>query len=143
MAPFNGQLQAPIFTESGIANGAITPGCGVVAATPVDGATSSFDQAGATATFVFGVAGGVAPMTAVADQQAFAKNDKVQIYKPGSEALILLSGAVTDITIPLVNNATGFTPATTGTMKYSAIARETGASGTYIRAYVTYGQITI
>lgn len=141
-------VQEPFFTEDGFATGVIVPGTAVIIdTTSYDGVTTSFKQAispSAPAGIIHGVMRGV-PVSGGTVSNA-AAGDRIQIYKLGSNAIVKLSGTVTDPSVPLKLDGTpsnGFTPCTSNKDFYCAIPNETGAAGTYISAFITVGTVSM
>jgi hypothetical protein len=135
--PRMGAIQQPIFTGDGVASGAIVPGTAVGIDTTY---TANADRDGIkqlTAGFADGIASG-APMGG-GTVNSFAAGDPIQYYKPGSEAVAILTGAVTDLAVPLKVSGNGFTPVTGAGQTYNCKPLETGAIGQYIAVYVCNG----
>jgi hypothetical protein len=131
------------FLDFGLAGDAtIYPGRAVKETTAYDGVTKTWVLAVTEADSIAGVAAGLA--TGGGDVNNYTAGQPIQVYKMGSEAVVMLSGNVTDRTIPLVIDAAGkFTPATTSTQTFNAIARELGSSGEYITVLLCTGKWVI
>ena len=128
------------FFDFGLAgDGTVYPGRAVKETTAYDGVTKTWVLAVTEANSIAGVAAGLA--TGGGDVNAYSAGQPMQVYKMGSEAVVLLSGNVTDRTIPLVIDSSGeFTPATSGNQTFNAIARELGSSGEYITVLLCTGK---
>ena len=130
------------YYEFGLAGGTVVPGGAVIETTEYDGVQKTWVAASAEVQAIAGVATGVP--TGGGTVNTYAAGDAMQIYKVGGEAIVKLSGNVTDLKIPLVIDTSGlFTPATTGTQTFNAVARELGASGEYITVRLCTGKWVI
>ena len=126
------------FTQSGIANdSSFAPGQAVKETTEYDGVTKTYVNAGSTQFFA-GVAAGLP--TGGGTIPTYAAGNAVQIYKNGGQAVVLLTGNVTDLTVALKYDGTGFTPGSAGD-QCSAMPLELGSSGEYITVLLSCGMI--
>ena len=135
--PRNGSLQQPIFTEDGVAGGAIIPGTGIIRTTNTNADKDTVIAA--TSGFIDGIASGIPVGGGTVTN--YASGDTIKWWKVGSEALVLLTGAVTDLTIPLKISGNGYTPVTTTLDIYNCMPLELGAIGQYIAVYVCNGYV--
>jgi hypothetical protein len=131
------------FTETGYAaDSTVSPGLAVKETTEYDGVTKTYTLYASATMAIKGVAAGVP--TGGGTVPTYAAGGNMQIFKMGGNAIVLLSGSVTDITVPLkVDSGGAFTPCTSGTSAFNAIPLELGSSGEYIAVNLQYGVTVI
>ena len=131
------------FTQTGLAaDSTVSPGLAVKETTENDGVTKSYTLAASITMACAGVAAGLP--TGGGTVPTYVKDNSMQIYKMGGQAVVLLSGAVTDITVPLkVDSSGAFTPCTSGTSAFNALPLELGGVGEYITVLLQSGVTVI
>ena len=127
-----GAIQAPKFTETALASGTINKGCGCRFTTDSNGTKVLIAVTSGYATHI--------------SCSTLADGDVGEFYKMGSEALVALASAVSDLSVPLMVTTGGkFTVTTADKDVWSVIPLETSTNAgnpSFIRAFVSVGNIS-